>query len=217
VTGTSSRIFDGDLVTVSGPGNLFSRYTPNHLCIAVMGPAFSGRWVLYAMRRGQSWRIGVTGPRIVAKKRFDCAGRLHPGGATSRLREEDADAMWLLATFETSARLCWQKTLHRPVGAYLRLCSRRIGTASASQARLDEFWASFGDLNASGERCCVLLTEISVPVLRSQRRPGDILATESCAGIDLVQRDVHVGRVRDAQSSKAILPERDLGTGHRRS
>ena len=213
VTGTSSRIFDGDLVTVSGPGNLFSRYTPNHLCIAVMGPAFSGRWVLYAMRRGQSWRIGVTGPRIVAKKRFDGAGRLHPVGATSRLREEDADAMWLLATFETRREALLAEDAASARWGLPQTVFKENRNGSASQARLDEFWASFGDLNASGERCLRAFNrDIKYPFFaRSDDqvtywRPKVVRASNLVSGMFMLDASEMLSRPRQYSQKETWVP-----------
>ncbi|GAB6857975.1 3'-5' exonuclease [Microbacterium xylanilyticum] len=147
VAGISSRHFTGDLVTVKTDSGLTSSYTPNHRCIAVLGPAFLGKHAVYLMRRGDSYRIGVTGPRTVARSRTaDWSGRAMPLGLATRISEEKADAIWVLSLHETRAEA---RLAEECVSAKFGIPQTRFiagqGRLDVTQERLDEFWREFSD------------------------------------------------------------------------
>src|SRR5262249_16349885 len=93
VDGVSARQHDGELIEVSCAGHV-SRYTPEHHCIVHAGPAFADAGgILYLMRRGNSYRVGITSA---------VHGRQGPhrtSGVAGRLREERGEALWVLQVF----------------------------------------------------------------------------------------------------------------------
>lgn len=96
VNGISVRPFDGHLVSVKTSDGLTSRYTPNHICLARIGPAFEGKSVVYLMRRGDNFRVGVTSAHHGRSR-----GAI--SGIRGRLFEEGGDHGWVLATFDSKA------------------------------------------------------------------------------------------------------------------
>lgn len=95
VLGKSVRPHRGELVVVAAAGRT-TRYTPNHIAMARIGAAFEGRTILYLMRQGDRWRIGVTQGR-------HGSGPGRTTGLMGRLREERGDAAWVLEVFESRA------------------------------------------------------------------------------------------------------------------
>lgn len=86
----ASRDYDGDLFQVK-IGNLRSSYTPNHICYVRWKPEIKNKYVLYLMRKGDWFRIGVT--PFSAK-------RTGYGSFCMRFYAEDADAGWLLNLYD---------------------------------------------------------------------------------------------------------------------
>ncbi|WP_171010991.1 MULTISPECIES: 3'-5' exonuclease [unclassified Microbacterium] len=147
VAGISSRRFTGSLVTVETESGLHSTYTPNHRCIAVLGPAFVGMHAVYLMRRGNSYRVGVTGPRTVARTRTaDWSGRAMPLGLATRISEEKAEAIWILSLHESRAEA---RLAEEHASASFGLPQTRFisgaGRLDVTQERLDRFWEDFAD------------------------------------------------------------------------
>lgn len=88
VKGITAKPFIGNLVKVVSEGGV-SRYTPNHHCFASFS-RLRKHTALYAMRSGNRWRVGIAA--------MDYKGA---SGPIARARAEQADAMWILATFPT--------------------------------------------------------------------------------------------------------------------
>lgn len=86
----ASRDYDGDLFRVK-IGDLESLYTPNHICYVRWRPGIKNKYVLYLMRKGDWFRIGVT-PYSVRRTGY--------GSFCSRFYTEDADAAWLLNLYD---------------------------------------------------------------------------------------------------------------------
>ena len=87
------RYYTGPLI-VATSNTSQSAYTPEHLCVVKTGNAFDGFHV-YLMRRGTSFRIGrCTG----WNKSQSVQGR---AGILIRAFTEKADAIWVLASFDT--------------------------------------------------------------------------------------------------------------------
>lgn len=72
-----------------------TRVTPDHVVLARLAPAFfDRRWVVYLMRRGNWWRIGM------------CRSGHRPyrsGGIAGRLATEKADCAWILSVHDSRA------------------------------------------------------------------------------------------------------------------
>lgn len=92
------REFDGDLIKITVPEKgLSSRYTPDHKTIARLdGSLEEGNFVVYLMRRGDQFRVGITRYRRVKESR-----RGQDLGPMYRLKEEMGDSLWILSAHKT--------------------------------------------------------------------------------------------------------------------
>lgn len=86
----SVRPYRGDLVTLESDGSR-TRVTPNHVVRVRFNEQFENRWVVYLMRRGDWWRVGVT---TSANRPYKA------GGVGGRLATEQADAGWVLGVYD---------------------------------------------------------------------------------------------------------------------
>lgn len=87
----SVRDYDGPLVVIETEVSK-TKVTPNHRVLVKFGEDFLEKWVVYLMRRGPWWRIGV------------CTSAHRPyrsGGVGGRLATEQGDAGWILGVYET--------------------------------------------------------------------------------------------------------------------
>ena len=147
VVGVAARPFDGHLVEIETDG-LTSSYTPNHRCVVRIGDALAGKWVVYMMRRGNSYRIGMVKGVYETQQ-----GSI---GLSMRVVCEKADAAWVLSTHdsEVAARLAEAKTswmYHIPPLRFQSGGPSR--TATMTQDGLDEFWDTVGDLTRLATVC----------------------------------------------------------------
>lgn len=85
VEGITRKPFKGNLV-VAGP----TRYTPNHHCYTRFA-SLSSHWCVYLMKKGDAYRVGKS------RMSYGEQGL----GPQIRAKAEGADAMWILATYET--------------------------------------------------------------------------------------------------------------------
>lgn len=204
VAGISNRKFIGELVTVETDSGLRSSYTPNHRCIAVLGPAFLGKHAVYLMRRGDSFRIGITGPRTVARTRTaDWSGRAMPLGLATRISEEKADAIWVLGLHETRAEA---RLAEERVSAKFGVPQTRFiagpGRLDVTQERLDQFWSEFSDnsdraeavLRAHGRDIRYPFTSRGESRSLTYWRPREIRAANLVDGMLVLDADVMAGQ-----------------------
>lgn len=87
----ASREYNGDLITVQTLKSR-TRVTPNHKMLVKFSEAFAEKYVVYLMRRGDWWRMGL------------CVSAHRPyksGGVSGRLATEKADAGWILKVCST--------------------------------------------------------------------------------------------------------------------
>lgn len=87
----SVRPYSGPLVCFDSEMT-HTRVTPNHVVRARLSEGFEDRWVVYLMRRGSWWRVGV------------CTSAHRPyrsGGVGGRLATEQADSGWLLGVYDS--------------------------------------------------------------------------------------------------------------------
>ena len=103
VDGINAKPFSGNLVVVTTV-NLSTRYTPNHHCIAKIGPALHGKHILYLMRRGDHFRVGVTST-------YHGNRRGAVTGVRGRLTEEGGEALWILGAYQTRAEALLNENL----------------------------------------------------------------------------------------------------------
>ena len=88
----SERAYAGHLVTIETRESK-TRVTPNHrVLVKFDDETFCERWLVYMMRRGDWWRVGI------------CTSAHRPyrsGGVPGRLATEQADAGWVLSVHDT--------------------------------------------------------------------------------------------------------------------
>lgn len=144
VEGFSSRAYTGDLVTISTTDTK-TRYTPNHRCIAKIGPALEGKTVVYLMRKGSSFRVGTTSAYHGAMK--------GQSGVAGRMREEGGTEIWILAALgsKEDALLLEREVMTRFGIPDVQWESGK--SAFARQGRLDKFWSKFTNLETQAADC----------------------------------------------------------------
>lgn len=87
-----SRPYDGPLVVVE-TNRSKTRVTPEHRMRVRFGETFYGKWIVYLMRRGNWWRVGLAS-----------TARIKPyvsGGLKGRMATEQADAGWIVGVYTT--------------------------------------------------------------------------------------------------------------------
>lgn len=84
--------YDGPLLTITTRGSR-TRVTPTHRMQVRFTESFFNKWIVYLMRRGNWWRVGMctSGKRPYAS-----------GGLKGRMSTEQADAGWILGVYETA-------------------------------------------------------------------------------------------------------------------
>jgi hypothetical protein len=135
VTGITARPYSGELVVVRA-GDLTSRYTPDHHCIARFGAELADKHVVYLMRRGGDYRIGITGGRMRSQNR-----RI---GVALRGTQEGADAVWVLSVHGTRQEAALAEIKTAWEFGVPTVTFRAGNNNTMSQAQLDEFWAKLG-------------------------------------------------------------------------
>ena len=83
--------YKGDLVVIETAESR-TRVTLEHRVRVSFNENFYNKWVVYLMRRGDWWRIGIC---TSASKPY------HPGGIYGRLSTEKADCGWILGVFKS--------------------------------------------------------------------------------------------------------------------
>lgn len=95
----TSRQYQGELITVKTAASE-TRITPNHRVQVKFSSAFMEKYVVYLMRRGDWWRVGI------------CVSAHRPyrsGGIGGRLATEQADAGWILGVFKTREEAVYEE------------------------------------------------------------------------------------------------------------
>ena len=95
----SSRPYSGDLIVIQ-TGKTKTRVTPNHRIRVRFSDSFNDKYVVYLMRRGDWWRIGIC---VSAHRPYRSAG---VGG---RLATEQADAGWILSVHNTKEEAVFEE------------------------------------------------------------------------------------------------------------
>jgi hypothetical protein len=135
VTGITARPYSGDLVVVQA-GDLSSRYTPDHHCIVRFGAELAEKHVVYLMRRGSDYRIGITGGRLDSQYR-----RI---GVTIRAVQEAADAMWILSVHDSRGQAALAEIMTAWDFGIPTVTFRSGNNNTMTQDQLDRFWGKLG-------------------------------------------------------------------------
>ncbi len=140
VTDVRQHRHAGHVIVASTPEGKLSRYTPDHKCMAVTGPALAGRQVVYLMRRGASFRIGVT----------QGLDRHKNAGPRTRLQEERGDESWVLSVHESRADALAAEAL---ASWKYGIPQMRFRGTPDQQPAIDGFWNKVGDLTDAARTC----------------------------------------------------------------
>lgn len=188
VEGVTARPFEGALIRATTADGHSSAYTPDHHCIAHIAPALTGRHVLYLMRRGGDYRIGIsTGIRESQGNR---------PGFIIRAMVEGADAAWVLDTFADRGDAAAAETIasleHRIPQLTFRVGNRSVMT----QDRLDALWSKVGgNRQAAADLLAQYGRSIDFPLWQSGddrllvRRAAVVRACNLLDGMTVLTRD----------------------------
>lgn len=146
ITSVGSHRHTGEMIRVrTESASATTMYTPGHICIARIGPALKGKTILYLMRRGTAWRVGVTSAYH---------GKNRPStGLGGRLREEDADAIWILGAYKDKRSALTAEAFIPARFGIPEMRFRDNGQRSFGQAELSSFWNEMGDLTDKADTC----------------------------------------------------------------
>jgi len=122
------RRYSGDLVTISTDRSR-TRVTPCHRVVVRWADSFFDKWLVYLMRSGDWWRVGVS---TTASRPYK------PGGIGGRLATEQGDGCWVLGIYETEREARFAEATIQAKYGIPGLCFRRCqGKADDSQRTED--------------------------------------------------------------------------------
>lgn len=134
VRGVTKRPYNGGLVVVETDSHK-SRYTLNHRCV-VKYPYTAGKFAVYIMCRGDSYRCGMTSLDL---KESGC-------GLATRMRAEDADAVWLLRVFNTrNEAFAYEQVVSATHHVPQLMFTSKESTSILTQQELDDIWAQINN------------------------------------------------------------------------
>lgn len=136
VSGITARPFTGNLVRVQTEAGHVTRYTPDHHCVARFGADINDKHVVYLMRRGDDYRIGVTSGRNSSYQ--------NRVGIVIRASQEGADAAWILRAYDTRREALTAEMTLAWVYGIPDVAFQASNRTTISQEDLDEFWAKVG-------------------------------------------------------------------------
>jgi DNA helicase-2/ATP-dependent DNA helicase PcrA len=176
----------GELVVVRTPDGLESRYTPNHHCVVRFGDELLKKHVVYMMRRGDDYRIGITSGRMASQhKRI---------GVVLRANQEKADAVWILSVHDTRDQAALAEMVTAWSFGVPTLCFRAsTNDLRLSQDQLDAFWSKLGsNRNAAAAALTAHRKDVNYPLWQKgeaylqTRRPTVVRAVNLFDGMEML-------------------------------
>jgi hypothetical protein len=179
VESAGSRPFAGKLTILTTDTGKQSKYTPNHLSIIRLGDALNRKQLVYLMRKGDQFRVGVTGPQSHARgRKTDRA--VGCSDIRTRLNSSQADDAWVLASFnDRDQALLEEKYISAKFGIpEVQFDGWR--TDDIKRNRLLRFWGRFG-VNVENARRCLSYynRRFEYPFCRRHRRVDLVRDKES--------------------------------------
>lgn len=173
VNGVTRRPYSGQLVIAESEGGI-SAYTPAHFCLVNLN-GLREKFAVYLMRRGSQYRIG--------KCRMSYVGA---SGLSARMRDEGADATWLLATYDTEAEAYFrEQAVAGRFGLPQLMFSAKKMLRGPSAEYLPEAWGFIGSNEDRADACLTYFRQdIRYPLFTSEtgyltaKRP--IVARAAC-------------------------------------
>jgi hypothetical protein len=136
-----SRDYSGPMLTLTTPASR-TRVTPNHHLTVRWSERAMAAHAVYLMRRGDRWRIGMTGMRH---------GASGQSGPLGRARTEGADALWLLSLHDDRADAALaEQTLAWRYG--VPDTTWNATPRGIPQDRLDLFWDALAEQSGLGAK-----------------------------------------------------------------
>lgn len=133
---------DGEMVRLTTESGLKSVYTPKHHCIVRVDDNLADKHVVYAMRRGDQFRIGRTQMMYASQgKGF---------GVILRGRKEKADGVWILSMHDTVGQASLAEQL---VQNEFNLPGVHFDPTDHDAMDVEAFWRKVGDNSEKGVRC----------------------------------------------------------------
>ena len=149
---TRKRKYNGNLIVVKA-GKKTTKYTTDHECLVKLSTCFQNKFLVYLQRKGNRYRVGVTGPRDWKEKWAN--GRNGFCDVRSRLNAEKADACWILTSFDNEADALIEE--HYIVARYgipdIRFRVKPGENRSGTQSRCNKFWERFGSNILNARNC----------------------------------------------------------------
>lgn len=146
ITDIRHEHFSGELVTIETENGLRTRCTPSHHCVVEIGSSLAEKHVVYLMKKGVLFRIGVA------------AGIAAPGrqglGAYRRMQNEGADASWILSVHNSRCDALASEVYTSWLFGIPQVRFRESGKyIHRNQHVLDWFWSHVGDLTDRATEC----------------------------------------------------------------
>lgn len=201
-----ARPYAGRMLTLTTARSR-TRVTPNHRVRVRYADAWYGRWMVYLMRRGDDWRIGMTttGTRPFVN-----------GSASSRLTREGGDGLWVLSTHATRAEATLAEAFAQThYGISGMTFAHHPGKGVWAQEQIDAHHAALRP--ESTKRAQLLLDayglEMEHPLFRRDRsrRTGFAFETVAANVIDgLMEMPVPPAGWEDAANASRAQPDWEL-------
>lgn len=150
VTKIANRKFIGNLIVVKTDTKT-TKYTPDHLCIAKLGDVFKQKTIVYLMRKGNQFRVGITKPKKHDYQRLQRENVIGYSDPRSRLNAEGGDSCWVLKTFDNHFDALMEEAyINSKFGIpQIRFKDKNVG----NQLRISNFWNMIGDNVESAIDC----------------------------------------------------------------
>ena len=131
--------------------NRTSRCTDNHKWLVKWTNREKACWVTYLMRQGQRYRIGKTRLYIEPNRKD---GTIFQLGIANRLRQEKADAVWILKTHDTEqGALAYEQIVAASYGLPEMVFKTGNGCRNYTQAVIDHVYSELFPQDIQAWRC----------------------------------------------------------------
>ncbi|WP_433542081.1 AAA family ATPase (plasmid) [Streptosporangium sandarakinum] len=144
VSGVSAQPYEGDMIKIETSEGVISRYTPDHHCVVRFGEELVDKHIVYLMKRGDDYRIGITSGRVQSQNK-----RI---GVMWRATQEKADAAWILSVHDTRQDAALAEMVTAWTYGIPTLTFRVSNNSTMSQVYLDYFWSKCGGNRDAAER-----------------------------------------------------------------
>lgn len=144
INSISEKYYSGNLVKIKTTSNKHTSYTPDHICIAKVGEAFLNKTLVYLMRKGDNFRVGISTPIKCKNKAFN---KLRGSSdVRMRFRTEKADECWILSTWDNPQDARWEEIL---ISYKYQIPQVQF----VGDNKVDNFWKNFGSNVEQGILC----------------------------------------------------------------